>query len=156
MWIKCWCIEDMIVTLFRVFSGQGKVREIPDQANIREKSGNFSYGSGKNQILRKIREFFIRYMLSSKNVVKIINKLHCKGIQFWSWSLARVRTMSIGNGCIRYLNWLKFDSSILLKFKALTSICFIFCLIVFRNSLFRWSISHFVRMIIFEAVSGQQ
>ena len=32
----------------RVSSGQGKVREIPDLAKVREKSGNFVEGQGKN------------------------------------------------------------------------------------------------------------
>ena len=31
----------------RVSSGQGKVREIPDLAKVREKSGNFVEGQGK-------------------------------------------------------------------------------------------------------------
>ena len=43
-------------TLFRVSSGQGKVREIPDLAKVREKSGNFVEGQGKKWILRKVRE----------------------------------------------------------------------------------------------------
>ena len=37
---------------------QGKVGKIPDQTNVREKSGNFTKRSGKNQILRKVREYF--------------------------------------------------------------------------------------------------
>ena len=34
--------------LDRVSSGQGKIREIPDLAKVREKSGNFVEGQGKN------------------------------------------------------------------------------------------------------------
>ena len=41
----------------RVSSGQGKVREIPDLAKVREKSGNFVEGQGKKWILGKVREF---------------------------------------------------------------------------------------------------
>ena len=45
---------------FRVSSGQGKVREIPDLPKVREKSGNFVEGQGKNEYLEKsgkVREF---------------------------------------------------------------------------------------------------
>ena len=42
--------------LYRVSSGQGKVREIPDLAKVREKSGNFVEGQGKKWILGKVRE----------------------------------------------------------------------------------------------------
>ena len=42
--------------LTRVSSGQGKVREIPDLAKVREKSGNFVEGQGKGWILGKVRE----------------------------------------------------------------------------------------------------
>ena len=41
----------------RVSSGQGKVREIPDLAKVREKSGNFVEGQGKKIISGKVREF---------------------------------------------------------------------------------------------------
>ena len=41
---------------FRVSSGQGKVREIPDLAKVREKSGNFVEGQGKKWIMGKVRE----------------------------------------------------------------------------------------------------
>ena len=37
----------------RVSSGQGKVREIPDLAKVREKSGNFVEGQGKNEYWEK-------------------------------------------------------------------------------------------------------
>ena len=37
----------------RVSSGQGKVREIPDLANVREKSGNFVEGQGKKMNIGK-------------------------------------------------------------------------------------------------------
>ena len=37
----------------RVSSGQGKVREIPDLAKVREKSGNFVEGEGKNEYWEK-------------------------------------------------------------------------------------------------------
>ena len=53
----------MIFTKFeiiRVSSGQGKVREIPDLAKVREKSGNFVEGQGKMNIGKskgKVREF---------------------------------------------------------------------------------------------------
>ena len=40
----------------RVSSGQGKVREIPDLAKDREKSGNFVEGQGKKWIVGKVRE----------------------------------------------------------------------------------------------------
>ena len=39
--------------IFRVSSGQGKVREIPDLAKVREKSGNFVEGQGKNEYWEK-------------------------------------------------------------------------------------------------------
>ena len=39
--------------LFRVSSGQGKVREIPDLAKVREKSGNFVESQGKNEYWEK-------------------------------------------------------------------------------------------------------
>ena len=39
--------------LIRVSSGQGKVREIPDLAKVREKSGNFVEGQGKNEYREK-------------------------------------------------------------------------------------------------------
>ena len=42
--------------IFRVSSGQGKVREIPDFAKVREKSGNFVEGQGEKRILGKVRE----------------------------------------------------------------------------------------------------
>ena len=38
---------------YRVSSGQGKVREIPDLAKVREKSGNFDEGQGKNEYWEK-------------------------------------------------------------------------------------------------------
>ena len=42
-------------------SGQGKVREIPDLAKVREKSGNFVEGQGKKNNIGKsqgkVREF---------------------------------------------------------------------------------------------------
>ena len=41
----------------RVSSGQGKVREIPYQAKVRELSGNFVMGQGKLTMLGKVREF---------------------------------------------------------------------------------------------------
>ena len=37
----------------RESSGQGKVREIPDWAKVREKSGNFVEGQGKNEYWEK-------------------------------------------------------------------------------------------------------
>ena len=37
----------------RVSSGQGKVREIPDLEKVREKSGNFVEGQGKNEYWEK-------------------------------------------------------------------------------------------------------
>ena len=40
----------------RVSSGQGKVREIPDLAKVREKSGNLIEGQGKNEYWEKVRE----------------------------------------------------------------------------------------------------
>ena len=40
-------------TLLRVSSGQGKVREIPDLAKVREKSGNFVEGQGKSEYWEK-------------------------------------------------------------------------------------------------------
>ena len=47
--------------LDRVSSGQGKVREIPDLAKVREKSGNFGEGQGKKMNVGKsqgkVREF---------------------------------------------------------------------------------------------------
>ena len=42
--------------IHRVSSGQGKVREIPDLAKVREKSGNFGEGQGKKWMLEKVRE----------------------------------------------------------------------------------------------------
>ena len=42
----------------RVSSGQGKVREIPYQAKVRELSGNFVMGQGKLKMLGKVREFW--------------------------------------------------------------------------------------------------
>ena len=42
-----------INALYRVSSGQGKVREIPDSAKVREKSGNFVEGQGKNDYWEK-------------------------------------------------------------------------------------------------------
>ena len=45
-----------ICCYFRVSSGQGKVREIPDLAKVREKSGNFVEGQGKNEYWEKVRE----------------------------------------------------------------------------------------------------
>ena len=44
------------VYIFRVSSGQGKVREIPDLAKVREKSGNFVEGQGKNEYWEIVRE----------------------------------------------------------------------------------------------------
>ena len=41
----------------RVSTGQGKVREIPDWAKVREKSGNFSTGQRIIQLKVKVREF---------------------------------------------------------------------------------------------------
>ena len=40
-------------SVYRVSSGQGKVREIPDLAKVREKSGNFVEGQGKNEYWEK-------------------------------------------------------------------------------------------------------
>ena len=40
-------------SIFRVSSGQGKVREIPDLAKVREKSGNFVEGQGKSEYWEK-------------------------------------------------------------------------------------------------------
>ena len=40
----------------RVSSGQGKVREIPYQAKVRELSGNFVMGQGKLKMLWKVSE----------------------------------------------------------------------------------------------------
>ena len=40
----------------RVSSGQGKVREIPDLAKVRENSGNFVEGQGKSEYWKKVRE----------------------------------------------------------------------------------------------------
>ena len=40
-------------TFNRVSSGQGKVREIPDLEKVREKSGNFVEGQGKNEYWEK-------------------------------------------------------------------------------------------------------
>ena len=42
-----------VITSDRVSSGQGKVREIPDLAKVREKSGNFVEGQGKNEYWEK-------------------------------------------------------------------------------------------------------
>ena len=42
------CKEPLYRFHCRVSSGQGKVREIPDLAKVREKSGNFVEGQGKN------------------------------------------------------------------------------------------------------------
>ena len=53
------CLEEIDVSHWcvgRVSSGQGKVREIPDLAKVREKSGNFVEGQGKKWILGKVRE----------------------------------------------------------------------------------------------------
>ena len=44
------------IFLFRVSSGQGKVREIPDLAKVRENSGNFVEGQGKSEYWKKVRE----------------------------------------------------------------------------------------------------
>ena len=41
------CCTKLEVALYKVSSGQGKVREIPDLAKVREKSGNFFEGQGK-------------------------------------------------------------------------------------------------------------
>ena len=43
----------------RVSSGQGKVREIPDLAKVREKSGNFVEGQGKNEYWEKSGNFHL-------------------------------------------------------------------------------------------------
>ena len=43
-------------TKYRVSSGQGKVREIPYQAKVREMSGNFVMGQGKLKMLGKVRQ----------------------------------------------------------------------------------------------------
>ena len=45
-----------IKSIDRVSTGQGKVREIPDWANVREKSGNFNTGQGIIQNKKKVRE----------------------------------------------------------------------------------------------------
>ena len=42
----------------RVSRGQGKVREIPYQAKVRELSGNFVVGQVKLKMLGKVREFW--------------------------------------------------------------------------------------------------
>ena len=42
-----------MANIFRVSSSQGKVREIPDLAKVREKSGNFVEGQGKNEYWEK-------------------------------------------------------------------------------------------------------
>ena len=44
--------ERSFFNLIRVATGQGKVREIQDQGKVRE----FCAGSGKFEILRKVRE----------------------------------------------------------------------------------------------------
>ena len=41
------------ITIYRMSCGQGKVREIPDLAKVREKSGNFVEGQGKNEYWEK-------------------------------------------------------------------------------------------------------
>ena len=46
-------VEFKISGSCRVSSGQGKVREIPDLAKVREKSGNFVEGQGKNEFWEK-------------------------------------------------------------------------------------------------------
>ena len=62
-----WCEFDIYLFKFtamsprgqwvnRVSSGQGKVREIPYQAKVRELSGNFVMGQGKLKMLWKVRE----------------------------------------------------------------------------------------------------
>ena len=45
-----------LLSLHRVSSSQGKVREIPYQAKVRELSGNFVMGQGKLKMLGKVRE----------------------------------------------------------------------------------------------------
>ena len=40
-------------TTCRVSSGQGKIMEIPDLVKVREKSGNFVEGQGKNEYWEK-------------------------------------------------------------------------------------------------------
>ena len=50
---------------FRVSSGQGKVREIPYQAKVRELSGNFVMGQGKLKMLGKVREFWTGHCYGS-------------------------------------------------------------------------------------------
>ena len=54
-------------------SGQGKVREIPDLAKVREKSGNFVEGQGKNEYWEKSGKsqgICIYCNLSSKKIIK--------------------------------------------------------------------------------------
>ena len=57
-WWRWWhnCFNDRLENIFRVSSGQGKVREIPYQAKVRELSGNFVMGQGKWKMLWKVRE----------------------------------------------------------------------------------------------------
>ena len=60
-YINSHCIIMVMITtasFIRVSSGQGKVREIPDQAKVRELSGNFVMGQGKLKMLWKVREFW--------------------------------------------------------------------------------------------------
>ena len=52
-WISMIELWISIIWLCRVSSGQGKVREIPDLAKVREKSGNFVEGQGKNEYWEK-------------------------------------------------------------------------------------------------------
>ena len=66
-------------------SGQGKVREIPDLAKVREKSGNFVEGQGKmniGKIQGKVREFAFSAILVVKNNQKSQNSLSLQSIQF--------------------------------------------------------------------------
>ena len=48
--VDLWCD---LVCIVRVSSGQGKVKEIPDLEKVREKSGNFVEGQGKNEYWEK-------------------------------------------------------------------------------------------------------
>ena len=69
----------------RVSSGQGKVREIPDLAKVREMSGNFVEGQGKSEYWEKSGKsqgICILCNLSSKDNQKSLNSLSLQSIQF--------------------------------------------------------------------------
>ena len=54
-WPECqtYLMLNSIYIFSRVSSSQGKVREIPDLAKVRENSGNFVEGQGENEYWQK-------------------------------------------------------------------------------------------------------